>query len=342
MKSSTANAAWRFAIVAVICLLVGFGMVAVFGQMRFAQARTYSAEFTSVSGLRSGNFVRIAGVEVGKVKSIAIKDNRTAVVEFDTVDEAVLTEGTKAVVRYQNLSGERYLALQEGAGSTKILPSGATIPLDRTAPALDLDALIGGFKPLFRALNPEQINSLTGQLIQALQGEGPTINDFLSQAATFTNTLADRDELIGQVITNLNVVMASVADQSKQVDSAVVSLSNLVDSLSARQVDVTNSLAHLNGTAATLADLLVKARPPLADVVGQTDRAAGLVVADHDYFTHMLDGLLPSYTALARQGLYGDFFSLYLCEGLLKVNGKGGQPVYVRLFNQTTGRCAPK
>ncbi|WP_373693436.1 MCE family protein [[Mycobacterium] burgundiense] len=342
MRTSTASAARRFAMAAAVCLLVGFAMVAVFGQLRFGQTHTYKAEFKTVSGLESGNFVRIAGVEIGKVRSIAIKDNTTAVVEFDTRDNVVLTDGAKAVVRYQNLTGERYLALQEGAGSTEVLQPGSSIPLERTAGALDLDALIGGFKPLFRALDPDQINTLSGQLIRALQGEGPALDAFLGQAAAFTNTLADRDELVGQVITNLNTVMESVSDQSKQVDTAVTAVGKLVDALSQRKVDVANSLAHLDGATATLGDLLLQARPSLQKVVAETDRTAGLVVADHDYFTHFLDGLLPSYQALARQGLYGDFLSAYMCEGVLKVNGKGGQPVYVRLFNQTTGRCAPK
>lgn len=341
-QSATATAAWRFAVIATVCLIVGFGMVAVFGQMRFANAHQYRAEFVSVSGLESGNFVRVAGVEVGKVTNIGIKDNTTAVVEFEAADSVVLTEGTKAVVRYQNLTGERYLALQEGTGGVKVLPPGATIPIARTAGALDLDALIGGFKPLFRALNPDQINALSGQLVRALQGEGPSISAFLAQTATFTNTLADRDELIGQVITNLNDVLGSVSQQSKQVDSAVTSLTQLVDTLSAKRTDVADSLAHVNASAATLADLLLQARPPLSKVVNEADRTAGIVVADHDYFTQMLDGLLPSYKALARQGLYGDFFSAYMCEGVLKLNGKGGQPVYIRIFNQTSGRCAPK
>ncbi|MGE0215342.1 MCE family protein [Mycolicibacterium sp.] len=342
MRMTTASAATRFAIVATVCLLVGFGMVAVFGQMRFSQTRTYTAEFVSVSGLRNGNFVRVAGVEVGKVKSISIRDNTTAVVEFDVVDSVVLTEGTKAVVRYQNLTGERYMALQQGAGGARVLAPGDTIPPDRTAPALDLDALIGGFKPLFRALDPDQINMLSGQLIRALQGEGASIDEFLGQTALFTNTLADRDELIGQVITNLNTVMSSVSEQSKLVDSAVTSLTELVDTLSSRKQDVTISLAHLDGAAATLADLLTRARPPLQTVINEVDRTAGIVVSDRDYFSQFLDGLLPSYTALARQGMYGDFFNVYLCEVALKLNGKGGQPVYVRAFNQTSGRCAPK
>ena len=130
------------------------------------------AEFTNVTGLEDGDFVRIAGVEVGKVKNVSIQPDTTALVEFTADRSVVLTEGSRAVIRYDDLIGGRYLALEEGAGGTTKLKPGDTIPLARTSPALDLDALIGGFRPLFRALDPDQVNALSGQLIQALQGQG--------------------------------------------------------------------------------------------------------------------------------------------------------------------------
>lgn len=64
-------------------------------------------------------------------------------------------------------------------------------------------------------------------------------------------------------------------------------------------------------------------------------------MADHDYLDHLLATLPDAYRALARQGLYGDFFSFYLCDLFLKLNGKGGQPVYVKVAGQSSGRCAP-
>jgi phospholipid/cholesterol/gamma-HCH transport system substrate-binding protein len=45
---------------------------------------------------------------------------------------------------------------------------------------------------------------------------------------------------------------------------------------------------------------------------------------------------------LSREGLYGDFFSFYLCDLVLKVNGKGGQPVFIKVAGQDSGRCTPR
>ncbi|HKP41765.1 virulence factor Mce family protein [Mycobacterium sp.] len=342
MQRNLSGLLLRLVIFFIVCALGAFGLIAIFAQLRFQGERSYNAIFSTVTGLEDGNFVRIAGVEVGKVKHIKIRDDSTAQVEFSVDDSVVLTEGSRAVIRYDNLIGGRYLALEDGAGGAKTLGPGETIPLERTAPALDLDALIGGFRPLFRALDPDQVNALSGQLIAAFQGQGGTIGSILSQTAALTNTLADRDELIGQVVVNLNTVLGSLGDHSDKFGTAVDSLSELVHGLETRKDDLSAGLAYANEGARTIADLLNQARPPLQKTVQETDRTAGIVVADHDYFDDLLNTLPDAYRVLGRQALNGDFFSFYLCDLVLKMNGKGGQPVYVKVAGQDSGRCTPR
>ncbi|MCV7246501.1 virulence factor Mce family protein [Mycobacterium mantenii] len=342
MRDNLRGVIWRLSVFMAVCALGTFALLAVFAQLRFQQEKTYKAEFTNVTGLEKGNFVRIAGVEVGKVKNIWIKNNTIAMVEFSADDSVVLTKGSRAAIRYENLIGGRYMALEEGAGGVQKLTPGETIPISQTEPALDLDALIGGFRPLFRAIDPDQINALSSQLIQAFQGQGATIDSFLSQVSALTNKLADRDQLIGDVVTNLNGVLDSLGSQSKQFEQAFTSLSELVKGLAARKSDISNGVAYANEAARTVADLLSQARPPLQKTVHETDRVAGLADADHDYLDHLLATLPDKYRLLARQGIYGDYFNFYLCDLILKVNGKGGQPVFVKLAGQSTGRCTPK
>lgn len=342
MKDNLAGAVWRFAIFAAVCALATYGLVMVFAQVRFQREANYAAEFSNISGLKEGDRVRIAGVEVGKVNHISIRPDTVVVVDFSATENVVLTQGTRALIRFEDVIGNRYLELQEGVGGLHRLPRGHGIPLERTEPALDLDALIGGFRPLFRALDPVQVNALSAQLIQAFQQQGTAINAFLSQTATVTSALADRDELIGQVIDNLNTVLKTIGDQNQQFGKAITSLSELMGRLADRKTDLSNSLAHSNAAAASITDLLTRARPPFKNTVAQLDRSAGIVVADRDYFDDFLNTLPDAYQALGRQGLYGDFFSFYICDILLKLNGKGGQPVYVKVAGQSTGRCAPQ
>jgi len=116
----------------------------------------------------------------------------------------------------------------------------------------------------------------------------------------------------------------------------------LVKGLEARKQDISNAVAYGNAAAGSIADLLAQGRPAINKVVHETDRTAGIIDADHDFVDNLLNTLPDAYQMLGRLGIYGDFFTFYLCDLFLKVNGKGGQPVYVKLAGQDTGRCMPK
>ncbi|MBB5162308.1 MCE family protein [Mycobacterium sp. AZCC_0083] len=342
MRGRTVRVVTRVALFTVLCLVSTFVLVTVFGQFRFDSRVSFHAVFTNVSGLKGGNFVRIAGVEVGKVKDMTLHKDGTVTVDFAIDKGLVLTDGTKAAVRYENLIGDRYLSLEEGPGSVRKLQPGQTIPLDRTSPALDVDALIGGFRPLFRALDPDQVNALSGQLLKVFQGQGGTIASVLSQTSALTTTLAGRDQLIGQVITNLNTVLGTFATHDEQFSQGLGNLSQLVKELADRKTDIATGTAYINAAARSIADLLSVARQPIKEAVAQTDRFAGQIEADHQYVDDLVRTLPDAYQVLARNGLYGDYFGFYLCDAILKVNGKGGQPVFVKLAGQDSGRCTPK
>jgi phospholipid/cholesterol/gamma-HCH transport system substrate-binding protein len=342
MRRKLSSIIARVAIFTLVCLLFTFTLIAVFGQLRFEDRTDYQAVFTNISGLKSGNFVRIAGVEVGKVGDLTLHHDGTVTVEF-AVDTAVrLNEGTKAIVRYENLIGDRYLALEEGPGPPRRLAKGATIPLARTSPALDIDALIGGFRPLFRALDPDQVNALSGQLLRIFQGQGGTLASVLAQTSMLTSTLAGRGELIGELITNLNTVLHTFATRDHEFSDGLDQLSQFVEGLAQRKSDISTGLAYINAAAGSVTDLLVQARQPIKDVVHETDRMSGQVLSDRDYVDKLLKDLPDVYQVLSRQGLTGDYFGFYFCEVLLKLNGKGGNPIYVKLLDQPSGRCTPQ
>ena len=253
MTGRTGRAVRRVILFTAVCLAFMFTLLTVFGQFRFDPRVGYHAVFTNVSGLKGGNFVRIAGVEIGKVSTMTLHHDGTVTVDFSIDKGPALTEGTKAVVRYENLIGDRYLSLEEGPGSVRTLRPGDTIPPARTAPALDVDALIGGFRPLFRALDPDQVNALSGQLLKVFQGQGGTVASVLAQTSALTTTLAGRDQLIGEVITNLNTVLATFAARDDQFAEGLDKLAEFAQGLADRKTDITNGTAHINAAAASVA-----------------------------------------------------------------------------------------
>ena len=328
-----------------VLLLFTAIIVVVFGQMRFDRTTGYSAIFSNSSGLRPGQFVRASGVEVGKVKDVKlIEGGSKARVDFDVERSLELFEESTASVRYLNLIGDRYLELKRG-DSDRRMPSGGTIPVERTEPALDLDALIGGFRPLFRALDPEKVNNIAQSIITVFQGQGGTINDILDQTASLTSTLADRDQAIGEVIRNLNTVLDTTVRHQEQFDETLVNFERLITGLKNRADPIASSVADISDAAGTVADLLTDNRPVLQDTVGYLDAVQQPLVDQKDQLNDILVRLPDALKIIGRAGgVYGDFFNFYLCDISLKLNGlqPGGPVRTVRVTSQPSGRCTPK
>ncbi len=323
-------------------------IIIVFGQIRFDRTNSYSAEFSSASGLRPGQFVRASGVEVGKVDKIELLDGGQKVkVTFNVDRNLPLYQSTTAQIRYQDLIGNRYMDLQrgQGEGADRILPPDGFIPLSHTTPALDLDALIGGFQPLFRALDPEKVNNIAQSIITVFQGQGGTISDILDQTAQLTSALADRDQAIGEVITNLNTVLATTVKHQKEFDQTVDNFEVLITGLKNRADPIADAAANISGAAGTLGDLLADNRPILKDTVAHLENIAQPLVDNQAEVDDVLTKLPSALKIIGRAGgIYGDFFNFYLCDLTLKLNGAqpGGPVRTVKVFTQPTGRCTPQ
>ncbi|BBZ01366.1 mammalian cell entry protein [Mycolicibacterium chitae] len=332
---------------AVLLLFTGI-IIVVFGQIRFDRTSSYTAEFDSASGLRAGQFVRASGVEVGKVDKVQLIDGGQKVrVKFNVDRNLPLYQSTTAQIRYQDLIGNRYMDLQrgQGEGSDRILEPGGLIPTSRTTPALDLDALIGGFKPLFRALDPDKVNNIAQSIITVFQGQGGTISDILDQTAQLTSALADRDQAIGEVISNLNTVLDTTVKHQKEFDETVNNFEVLITGLKNRADPIADSTANISSAAGTLGDLLADNRPVLKDTIAHLENVAQPLVDKQAEVDDVLTKLPQALKIIGRAGgVYGDFFNYYLCDLTLKLNGAqpGGPVRTVKVFTQPTGRCTPQ
>ena len=335
----------RVSVYSLVLLTFTALIVVVFGQLRFDRTTGYVAEFSNASDLRSGQFVRASGVEVGKVSKVQLIDGATKVlVRFNVERDLTLYESTTVAVRYLNLVGDRYLELTRGDSDKRLSPGG-TIPMERTQPALDLDALIGSFRPLFRALDPQKVNNIAQAIITTFQGQGGTINDILDQSAQLTSTLADRDRSIGEVIRNLNTLLETTVKHEKDFDHTLTNFQALITGLTNHKDSVADSAANLSNAAGTIADLLADNRPLLHNTFDDIETTLQPLVDRKDELNEVIGSLPTVYRIIGRAGgTYGDFFNFYVCDVTLKTNGlQAGGPVRTtKIWQQPTGRCTPQ
>ncbi|AFM18314.1 virulence factor Mce family protein [Mycolicibacterium chubuense NBB4] len=332
----------KFSIFGIVMVVLTAFLFLVFSDARTGASNQYSAVFKDASRLKSGDTVRIAGIRVGTVKGVELQADRNVLVKFDTDRSTVLTTGTKAAIRYLNLVGDRYLELIDTPDSTHIVAPGAQIPETRTAPALDLDLLLGGLKPVIQGLNPQDVNALTSSLVQIFQGQGGTIESLFSKTSSFTNSLADNNQVIEQLIDDLRTVLDTLSTDGDEFSGAIDKLEKLVSGLSSDRDPIGTAIESLDNGTASLADLLGRGRAPLNDTIDQLNRLAPLVDNDTERLDATIQRLPEIYRKLARVGSYGAFFPYYICGITFRASDLQGRTVVFPWIKQETGRCVDK
>lgn len=297
----------------VVTSFLTFTLATTIGNIGFGAKTSYKAVFGDVTGLLAGNEVRIAGVRIGQVDSIELGEQQLALVHFSLDDNREIAESTIARLRYRNIVGERYIAITEGPGSSEPLEQGATLPLEQTRNALDLTVLFNGFRPLFQALDPESMNKAAFELVQTLQGEGGTIESLMARTASLTNTLADRDEVIGRVLENLEMVLATVDERGSELGDLIVQLRRLAAGFAEDRLAIGASLDGISDLTTATAGLLRDIRPPLAADVRELRELATTFDDNNELVEGIIQRLPGKLDTIIGTATYGGWFNFYLC-----------------------------
>jgi phospholipid/cholesterol/gamma-HCH transport system substrate-binding protein len=332
--------ATKLAIFAIFGLAVAIVLYLTLAQTTVGASHSYSAMMTNVSGLAKGDVVRVAGVRVGQVDGLDVVGHNEIKVKFHVATDQHLTSKTQVLVRYQNLLGDRYLELSQPPGEGSPLSPGATIPADRTTPALDLNVLLNGFQPLFQGLQPEQINELATGLINTLQGRGGDIESLLAKTASLTNGLAGRDQAIGSLLTNLDVVLSSLDGHDTQFSQAVVQLKDLVQGLAQDGNPIGSALGDISHLTGVLAVLFGQVKTPLAQTLSGLNAVSSTLNRNKTRLNSTLNLLPDVYNRLDRVASHGSFFNFYLCS-VQVLAGPESNPIKSPVVDSPVKRCNP-
>ncbi|WP_370074394.1 MCE family protein [Nocardioides sp.] len=313
-------------------------LVVMVGNLTFGASKPYKAEFVDATGVVKGDDVRVAGVKVGSVTDIEIIDRTRALVSFDVDSDVSVNLATHAAIRYRNLVGQRYISLSQQVGDTTPLEEDAVIDVRNTSPALDLTVLFNGFKPLFQALSPDDINQLSFEIVQVFQGEGGTLESLLGHTASVTKTLADRDEVITDLIVNLDDVLDRIADRDSELSDLIISFKQLVKGLKQDRKPILDSLEQISALSEETASLVTGIRKPFTNDIKQLRRFADNVNRNKGELDRALQVLPIKLEKVGRTAIYGSYFNFYLCHFQGRVRLPGGSSIPVD-YNVGGARC---
>ncbi|KIA66606.1 MlaD family protein [Nocardia vulneris] len=196
-------AAWRLGVFAVVMIAVLIVVCTAIKRPVSGPTEPHAALFTDANGLKVGDDVRMYGVQVGKVEGIALTGTQ-ARVQLSLKTDAPLYDNSKLAIRYQNLTGQRYLDLQQQPQPGKRLASGATVGIDHTVPSFDVTSMFNGLKPVLATISPEEINQFSASMVALIEGDGNGIGPALEAIDKLAAHVKDRQQVIDVVLQNLS------------------------------------------------------------------------------------------------------------------------------------------
>lgn len=316
----------------VVAATITVSVVATLLDLKLGQPQTsYHALFSNASDLESGDTVRIAGVEVGKVTGVGLTADNYARVSFTVASNQHLTTTSVASIQFENLLGQRYLQISQGTTAGQPLHSGATIPMSDTRPGLDLTTVFTGFQPLLSALNPTQVNELTGSIIAVLQGQSGSVGNLVQQTAVLTSNLAGRQTTIDQILDNLTPLLSNVNQDDKQLQSLIDGLDTLVSGLAGQRQQVGEAVSGLSNLTTSASHLLDNVQPTLDQDLQGLQNVTGILTANQNQLDGQLDKVLQGLPALLssldKATSSGNYLSVYICDLTISTTN----PVSVKL-----------
>jgi len=218
-------------------------------------------------------------------------------------------------VTYQNIVGQRYLGLSLGQeGTRNLLPPGSVIPPERTEPSFDVTALLNGYEPLFSLFNPHDADNLTKAVIQSLQGDTSSLATLVSQTSTLTDTFAGRDQALGDTITNLNKVVASLAAQNDNLDGVITQTGDMVSELDRRRPELVSSVGSLARVLDRLSTSVVDVYPAARQFIDRQPGATRHILSVEPQVAFFADNIPLMMKGIIRAGNQGAYGNGYVCD----------------------------
>ncbi|MFI5779115.1 MlaD family protein [Nocardia sp. NPDC051570] len=269
MKVSAA--AWRLGLFAAVMIVVLAIVCAAIKRPVPGPTEAHDALFTDANGLKVGDDVRMYGVQVGKVDGVSL-DGVQARVRLSLKTDAPIYDNSKLAIRYQNLTGQRYVDLQQQPQPGKRVSGNATIGTDHTVASFDVTSMFNGLKPVLATISPEEINQFSASMVALIEGDGNGIGPAVEAIDKLAAHVKDRQAVIDKVLQNLSDLhdtaggrihymapllarladifsglqtnMAGLADFAAAAPSVLGPLDNLFNALGLRTPDDVDALIH--------------------------------------------------------------------------------------------------
>lgn len=276
--------------VILVLLIIGVGQSFASVPMLFAQP-VYYAQFSDSAGIKPGDSVQVAGVKVGKVRSLAIERDHI-LVGFTLSDMTVGTD-SRASIRTDTILGRKNIRV-EPRGSERLRASGV-LPVSQTATPYQIIDAFGDLAKTAAGIDYDVVRRSLSVLSETIDQTYPNLSPALDGVARFSDTIGKRDEELRHLLANANKVAGVLGDRSGQINQLLLNARTLIAAVNERGQAITYLLENVTQFSTQVAGVF-RDNPNINRVLEQLKVLSGILVNKKNELVDVLTSL-GSYTA---------------------------------------------
>jgi phospholipid/cholesterol/gamma-HCH transport system substrate-binding protein len=295
----------------ILVLVIGVGQSFASAPMLFATP-TYYAQFSDTGGINKGDKVRIAGVDVGLVRSTDIDGDKVKI-GYSLQGTQIGTE-SRAAIRTDTILGRRNIEI-EPRGS-KPLRANGVLPLGQTTTPYQIYDAFFDVTKAASGWDTQTVKRSLNVLSETIDQTYPHLSAALEGVERFSDTIGKRDDQVKQLLANANKIAGILGSRSEQINQLLVNAQTLLAAINERNyavsvllervsqfseqvkgfIDDNPNLNHVLEQLRTISDVLRDRRFDLMDTLSTVAKfvaSLGEAVSSGPFFKVMLANLLP-------------------------------------------------
>jgi phospholipid/cholesterol/gamma-HCH transport system substrate-binding protein len=270
---------------------------------------TYYAAFSEAGGLKANDEVRVAGVRVGKVKSVDLAGDHVRV-EFQVENGVDFGPATHASIKVKTLLGAMYLAL-EPAGEGQ-MDEESEIPLQRTSSPYDVVDAFSGLAHTSERINTNRLAKSLDTLALLMKDTPEEFQGALRGMSALSQNIAARDEQLNELLGNMEKVSRVLADRNGDLVTLMEDGDKLFRALVARREAVHNLLVATSELSRELTLLVKQTRADLKPALEHLDSVLDMLNKNQENLDNSLRLMAPFYRVFASTLGTGPWFDTYI------------------------------
>jgi phospholipid/cholesterol/gamma-HCH transport system substrate-binding protein len=266
---------------------------------------TYYASFGEAGGLKPNDEVRIAGVRVGKVKSIEL-DGDHVKVGFQVDGSADFGPETAAQIKVKTILGAMFLALEpKGSGQMK---EGATIPVDRTRSPYDVVDVFEGLAERSERIDTDQLAQSLNTMAALTKNTPEEFRAALKGVSALSQNVAEKDEQLNTLLQNLKKVSGVLGDRKEDIVALMRDGDTLFRAVVARREAIHNLLVATANLSKQLTGLVKDTRADLKPALDNLQGVVDLLNSNQENLDSSLRLMAPFYRVFGNTLGNGPWF----------------------------------